>query len=190
MNKTKERKNCGIIVIVNVRQRACDLFWDPSCVAELERQMKIENLFVTWQQRSAQSNMPISVSSLRHRCTQTLCDGYFPEHDFPSGSSGPDSCQSASHAHMQIRVCTARLGLMRCAEDIRRCCSVWDVSESTLRLSHCWDPDKYVIIILQVTIHIVQVTSTASTLPCKRLGSVRFIWCWSARTHYIDQKWQ
>lgn len=24
--------------------------------------MKIENLFVTWQQRSAQSNMPISVS--------------------------------------------------------------------------------------------------------------------------------
>lgn len=25
--------------------------------------MKIENLFVTWQQRSAQSNMPISVSS-------------------------------------------------------------------------------------------------------------------------------
>ncbi|CAG01161.1 unnamed protein product, partial [Tetraodon nigroviridis] len=29
---------------------------------ELEKQMKIENLFVTWQQRSAQSNMPISVS--------------------------------------------------------------------------------------------------------------------------------
>ncbi|XP_029355137.1 KICSTOR complex protein SZT2 isoform X2 [Echeneis naucrates] len=27
---------------------------------ELEKQMKIENLFVTWQQRSAQSNMPIS----------------------------------------------------------------------------------------------------------------------------------
>ncbi|XP_023809816.1 KICSTOR complex protein SZT2 isoform X3 [Oryzias latipes] len=27
---------------------------------EMERQMKIENLFVTWQQRSAQSNMPIS----------------------------------------------------------------------------------------------------------------------------------
>lgn len=25
--------------------------------------MKIENLFVTWQQRSAQSNMPISVSA-------------------------------------------------------------------------------------------------------------------------------
>lgn len=25
--------------------------------------MKIENLFVTWQQRSAQSNMPISVST-------------------------------------------------------------------------------------------------------------------------------
>ncbi|XP_051567306.1 KICSTOR complex protein SZT2 isoform X8 [Myxocyprinus asiaticus] len=31
---------------------------------ELERQMKIENLFVTWQQRSAQSNMPISVADL------------------------------------------------------------------------------------------------------------------------------
>lgn len=32
-------------------------------LAELEKQMKIENLFVTWQQRSAQSNMPISVST-------------------------------------------------------------------------------------------------------------------------------
>ncbi|XP_046713542.1 KICSTOR complex protein SZT2 isoform X6 [Silurus meridionalis] len=31
---------------------------------ELEKQMKIENLFVTWQQRSAQSNMPISVTDL------------------------------------------------------------------------------------------------------------------------------
>uniref|UniRef100_A0A3Q3WHT0 SZT2 subunit of KICSTOR complex n=1 Tax=Mola mola TaxID=94237 RepID=A0A3Q3WHT0_MOLML len=31
---------------------------------ELERQMKIENLFVTWQQRSAQSNMPISGTDL------------------------------------------------------------------------------------------------------------------------------
>lgn len=31
-------------------------------LTELEKQMKIENLFVTWQQRSAQSNMPISVS--------------------------------------------------------------------------------------------------------------------------------
>ncbi|XP_069574569.1 KICSTOR complex protein SZT2 [Brachyistius frenatus] len=31
---------------------------------ELEKQMKIENLFVTWQQRSAQSNMPISGSDL------------------------------------------------------------------------------------------------------------------------------
>lgn len=32
-------------------------------LTELEKQMKIENLFVTWQQRSAQSNMPISVST-------------------------------------------------------------------------------------------------------------------------------
>ncbi|XP_047669778.1 KICSTOR complex protein SZT2 isoform X10 [Tachysurus fulvidraco] len=31
---------------------------------ELEKQMKIENLFVTWQQRSAQSNMPISATDL------------------------------------------------------------------------------------------------------------------------------
>ncbi|KAG9341531.1 hypothetical protein JZ751_019036 [Albula glossodonta] len=30
---------------------------------EMEKQMKIENLFVTWQQRSAQSNMPITVST-------------------------------------------------------------------------------------------------------------------------------
>lgn len=29
---------------------------------ELERQMKMENLFVTWQQRSAPASMPISVS--------------------------------------------------------------------------------------------------------------------------------
>ncbi|KAG7238253.1 hypothetical protein INR49_031084, partial [Caranx melampygus] len=32
---------------------------------ELEKQMKIENLFVTWQQRSAQSNMPISEADPR-----------------------------------------------------------------------------------------------------------------------------
>nr|XP_048718493.1 KICSTOR complex protein SZT2 isoform X8 [Caretta caretta] len=31
---------------------------------ELEKQMKIENLFVTWQQRSAQSNMPIGLADL------------------------------------------------------------------------------------------------------------------------------
>ncbi|XP_056460489.1 KICSTOR complex protein SZT2 isoform X3 [Gadus chalcogrammus] len=31
---------------------------------EMEKQMKIENLFVTWQQRSAQSNMPISAVDL------------------------------------------------------------------------------------------------------------------------------
>ncbi|KAM9384552.1 KICSTOR complex protein SZT2 isoform 2-T2 [Pholidichthys leucotaenia] len=31
---------------------------------ELEKQMKMENLFVTWQQRSAQSNMPISATDL------------------------------------------------------------------------------------------------------------------------------
>ncbi|XP_067324031.1 KICSTOR complex protein SZT2 isoform X1 [Anolis sagrei] len=31
---------------------------------ELEKQMKIENLFMTWQQRSAQSNVPISLADL------------------------------------------------------------------------------------------------------------------------------
>ncbi|XP_078074903.1 SZT2 subunit of KICSTOR complex isoform X3 [Mustelus asterias] len=31
---------------------------------EMEKQMKIENLFVTWQQRSAQSNMPITLGDL------------------------------------------------------------------------------------------------------------------------------
>ncbi|XP_075688770.1 LOW QUALITY PROTEIN: KICSTOR complex protein SZT2 [Rhinoderma darwinii] len=31
---------------------------------EVEKQLKIENLFVTWQQRSAQSNMPISAADL------------------------------------------------------------------------------------------------------------------------------
>lgn len=41
----------------------CD--WFVSTLTELEKQMKIENLFVTWQQRSAQSNMPISVSPTR-----------------------------------------------------------------------------------------------------------------------------
>uniref|UniRef100_A0A4W5P9H7 SZT2 subunit of KICSTOR complex n=1 Tax=Hucho hucho TaxID=62062 RepID=A0A4W5P9H7_9TELE len=33
-------------------------------LTEMEKQMKIENLFVTWQQRSAQSNMPISAVDL------------------------------------------------------------------------------------------------------------------------------
>uniref|UniRef100_A0A8C9RR21 SZT2 subunit of KICSTOR complex n=1 Tax=Scleropages formosus TaxID=113540 RepID=A0A8C9RR21_SCLFO len=55
---------------------------------EMEKQMKIENLFVTWQQRSAQSNMPISVadldtlkqsSRLVHYCaTPLLFDPIFP----------------------------------------------------------------------------------------------------------------
>lgn len=37
--------------------------WLLLSLSELEKQMKIENLFVTWQQRSAQSNMPIGVSA-------------------------------------------------------------------------------------------------------------------------------
>lgn len=35
---------------------------NASTPTELERQMKMENLFVTWQQRSAPASMPISVS--------------------------------------------------------------------------------------------------------------------------------
>lgn len=44
-----------------------------SALTELEKQMKIENLFVTWQQRSAQSNMPISVST-RHWQKSCICN--------------------------------------------------------------------------------------------------------------------
>uniref|UniRef100_A0A3B4AZE0 Uncharacterized protein n=1 Tax=Periophthalmus magnuspinnatus TaxID=409849 RepID=A0A3B4AZE0_9GOBI len=57
---------------------------------ELEKQMKIENLFVTWQQRSAQSNMPISAADLEilkqssrlvHYCaTPLLFDPLFLRH--------------------------------------------------------------------------------------------------------------
>lgn len=42
-----------------------------SALTELEKQMKIENLFVTWQQRSAQSNMPISVSTITDYSSNT-----------------------------------------------------------------------------------------------------------------------
>uniref|UniRef100_A0A4W5P2D4 Uncharacterized protein n=1 Tax=Hucho hucho TaxID=62062 RepID=A0A4W5P2D4_9TELE len=41
-------------------------------LTEMEKQMKIENLFVTWQQRSAQSNMPISK---RHRSSDSTASG-------------------------------------------------------------------------------------------------------------------
>lgn len=55
-------------------------------LTELEKQMKIENLFVTWQQRSAQSNMPISVSTSvtsSDRCMQTSqkVQGFFTLHE-------------------------------------------------------------------------------------------------------------
>lgn len=54
----------------NISVHVCEklLLWHHRFVfvlTELEKQMKIENLFVTWQQRSAQSNMPISVSLTR-----------------------------------------------------------------------------------------------------------------------------
>uniref|UniRef100_A0A8C0J3F0 SZT2 subunit of KICSTOR complex n=1 Tax=Chelonoidis abingdonii TaxID=106734 RepID=A0A8C0J3F0_CHEAB len=89
---------------------------------ELEKQMKIENLFVTWQQRSAQSNMPISLADLEtlkqssrlvHYCaTPLLFDPAFRQQiqadqqenlegkvsDSPSGScsvTGPTLCDSA-----------------------------------------------------------------------------------------------
>uniref|UniRef100_A0A452J1J0 Uncharacterized protein n=1 Tax=Gopherus agassizii TaxID=38772 RepID=A0A452J1J0_9SAUR len=66
---------------------------------ELEKQMKIENLFVTWQQRSAQSNMPISLADLEtlkqssrlvHYCaTPLLFDPAFrrPSELFQPGNS-------------------------------------------------------------------------------------------------------
>uniref|UniRef100_A0A673XBR0 SZT2 subunit of KICSTOR complex n=1 Tax=Salmo trutta TaxID=8032 RepID=A0A673XBR0_SALTR len=66
---------------------------------EMEKQMKIENLFVTWQQRSAQSNMPISVvdldtlkqsSRLVHYCaTPLLFDPVFSPLLSPSPLSSP-----------------------------------------------------------------------------------------------------
>uniref|UniRef100_A0A672N7A4 SZT2 subunit of KICSTOR complex n=1 Tax=Sinocyclocheilus grahami TaxID=75366 RepID=A0A672N7A4_SINGR len=83
---------------------------------ELERQMKIENLFVTWQQRSAQSNMPISVadldtlkqsSRLVHYCaTPLLFDPVFrkrvQEEQLPhdSTASGRDRSYSMDSADM------------------------------------------------------------------------------------------
>uniref|UniRef100_A0A8U8AQY3 Uncharacterized protein n=1 Tax=Geospiza parvula TaxID=87175 RepID=A0A8U8AQY3_GEOPR len=77
---------------------------------ELEKQMKIENLFVTWQQRSAQSNMPISLADLEtlkqssrlvHYCATPLlfdpavCTGT-KELSFPkTGLDRSHSCDSA-----------------------------------------------------------------------------------------------
>uniref|UniRef100_A0A3B5B4W1 SZT2 subunit of KICSTOR complex n=1 Tax=Stegastes partitus TaxID=144197 RepID=A0A3B5B4W1_9TELE len=83
---------------------------------ELEKQMKIENLFVTWQQRSAQSNMPISGTDLEtlkqssrlvHYCaTPLLFDPIFRKqiqeeqiiHD--STASGRDRSYSTDSADM------------------------------------------------------------------------------------------
>uniref|UniRef100_A0A8D3B9F7 SZT2 subunit of KICSTOR complex n=1 Tax=Scophthalmus maximus TaxID=52904 RepID=A0A8D3B9F7_SCOMX len=82
---------------------------------ELEKQMKIENLFVTWQQRSAQSNMPISGADLEtlkqssrlvHYCaTPLLFDPIFrklwlnpnPE-PYDSTTSGRDRSYSTDSA--------------------------------------------------------------------------------------------
>ncbi|XP_044530766.1 KICSTOR complex protein SZT2 [Gracilinanus agilis] len=67
---------------------------------ELERQMKMENLFVTWQQRSAQSNMPISAGELEtlkqssrlvHYCaTALLFDPASWQHGFPESTVPPE----------------------------------------------------------------------------------------------------
>uniref|UniRef100_A0A3P8U7F2 SZT2 subunit of KICSTOR complex n=1 Tax=Amphiprion percula TaxID=161767 RepID=A0A3P8U7F2_AMPPE len=76
---------------------------------ELEKQMKIENLFVTWQQRSAQSNMPISGTDLEtlkqssrlvHYCaTPLLFDPIFRKQiqEEKPHSCGPASYQSRQH---------------------------------------------------------------------------------------------
>ncbi|TVK90578.1 KICSTOR complex protein SZT2 [Bagarius yarrelli] len=53
---------------------------------ELEKQMKIENLFVTWQQRSAQSNMPISK---RHRSNDSAASGRDRSHSTDSAELLP-----------------------------------------------------------------------------------------------------
>uniref|UniRef100_A0A3P8USC8 SZT2 subunit of KICSTOR complex n=1 Tax=Cynoglossus semilaevis TaxID=244447 RepID=A0A3P8USC8_CYNSE len=86
---------------------------------ELEKQMKIENLFVTWQQRSAQSNMPISGTDLEtlkqssrlvHYCaTPLLFDPLFPpskgicskrHRSSDSTASGRDRSYSTDSADM------------------------------------------------------------------------------------------
>uniref|UniRef100_A0A3P9Q4X0 SZT2 subunit of KICSTOR complex n=1 Tax=Poecilia reticulata TaxID=8081 RepID=A0A3P9Q4X0_POERE len=68
---------------------------------EMEKQMKIENLFVTWQQRSAQSNMPISGTDLEtlkqssrlvHYCATPLL--FDP--GFRKGGTGPPEPSSGS----------------------------------------------------------------------------------------------
>lgn len=66
LQKGKHLRRHNISVHVCVCEKL--LLWHHRFVfvlTELEKQMKIENLFVTWQQRSAQSNMPISVSLTR-----------------------------------------------------------------------------------------------------------------------------
>uniref|UniRef100_A0A8C3N101 Uncharacterized protein n=1 Tax=Geospiza parvula TaxID=87175 RepID=A0A8C3N101_GEOPR len=85
---------------------------------ELEKQMKIENLFVTWQQRSAQSNMPISLADLetlkqssrlvhycatpllfdpafRHGCSHSVCKRHRSNDSTASGRDRSHSCDSA-----------------------------------------------------------------------------------------------
>ncbi|GAB1288821.1 KICSTOR complex protein SZT2 [Apodemus speciosus] len=68
---------------------------------ELERQMKMENLFVTWQQRSAPASMPISAGELEtlkqsSRLTSAPSEGQRrlrPESG-SGGREGPTSCES------------------------------------------------------------------------------------------------
>uniref|UniRef100_A0A3B4B0F0 Uncharacterized protein n=1 Tax=Periophthalmus magnuspinnatus TaxID=409849 RepID=A0A3B4B0F0_9GOBI len=76
---------------------------------ELEKQMKIENLFVTWQQRSAQSNMPISAADLEilkqssrlvHYCaTPLLFDPLFRK-NIQEDTSGRDRSYSTDSGDM------------------------------------------------------------------------------------------
>uniref|UniRef100_A0A7N8XHG3 SZT2 subunit of KICSTOR complex n=1 Tax=Mastacembelus armatus TaxID=205130 RepID=A0A7N8XHG3_9TELE len=76
---------------------------------ELEKQMKIENLFVTWQQRSAQSNMPISGTDLEilkqssrlvHYCATPLLFDPGVSHGPDSTASGRDRSYSTDSADM------------------------------------------------------------------------------------------
>jgi len=64
-------------------------------LTEMEKQMKIENLFVTWQQRSAQSNMPISVSTITSGFSGLLTHSLF-------NSEGAHSKTTHFHAQPSI----------------------------------------------------------------------------------------
>ncbi|XP_044298732.1 KICSTOR complex protein SZT2 isoform X1 [Varanus komodoensis] len=100
---------------------------------ELEKQMKIENLFVTWQQRSAQSNMPISLADLEtlkqssrlvHYCaTPLLFDPTFrqqiqaDQQSKPEGKKRHRSNDSTASSRDRSHSCDSAEGLPCRAKD-------------------------------------------------------------------------